>query len=419
VISAIAGAVVLGFVWVQLMKIFTKIFIYLMLAAGVAVLIALGVYLFTLGQSNTSDSSLRWLGVICWIVAVVLAIVTFFLRKKIALTAALFKEACRGVNHNPAVYVVTLIIIALLVGFLAFWLSSFVYLFSVPEDSIVIKDAQLDAQGSASLSSSSGVLFSASYRNLMIYQVFGLLWTVVTLSAVFQHSIAGGIASWYFSRGSGSGSSSVGSPTFRALIWGFTTSFGSLAFGSLIVAVVMFINFLLEKAKQSNQTNKVLQAVVSCIQCCLGSVQALVQWINKFAFIYIAMHGDNFCSSARGVFDLMGRNLLSAIVVDVIGDFVLLVGKFAMSALVTGVVLLVMNAQNYPIQMFTIIVIALSSFLIFNFFANIINTSVDTVLICYLEDLERNRDGALHMDTELHNLLAEKTAAARASSSKV
>lgn len=50
------GAVVLAGLWIQGMKWFTKAFIYIMIALGLAAMIALGVYLFTVGSRSDTNS---------------------------------------------------------------------------------------------------------------------------------------------------------------------------------------------------------------------------------------------------------------------------------------------------------------------------------------------------------------------------
>jgi len=60
------------------------------------------------------------------------------LRKKIALTCAMFSETCRGVQHNPALFPVAFLVIGAFLGFAAYWVSSFIYLYSIPGDSINI-----------------------------------------------------------------------------------------------------------------------------------------------------------------------------------------------------------------------------------------------------------------------------------------
>ncbi len=115
----------------------------------------------------------------------------------------------------------------------------------------------------------------------------------------------------------------------------------------------------------------------------------------------------------------MSRNFLSAVVVDLISDFVLFFGKVLGSCLVTLLTVVAMDSLDHSVSLLTIVLIAIGTYLVFSLFGSIVGTGVDTVLICYLEDLERNRDGALNMNVELHNMLQERTDKLRAASPPV
>ncbi len=47
------------------------------------------------------------------------------------------------------------------------------------------------------------------------------------------------------------------------------------------------------------------------------------------------MYGEGFCASAKNCYTLVSRNMFSAVVVDVLGRFVLFVGKLLGTALCT------------------------------------------------------------------------------------
>jgi len=243
----------------------------------------------------------------------------------------------------------------------------------------------------------------------MYFQVFVYFWVVAFLSAVFQVAVAGGFATWYFSRDINGYGSKAGSPAFRSFGRALTYSFGSLAFGSLLVAIVQFLNFILRMTKKAHAVNRVLVFVISCVQCLLSCIQGIIQFVDRFAYIYIAMHGEGFCTSAKSCFNLISRNMFSAIVVDFLGVFVLFVGKLLGTSICTMFTVGIIHHLGRPISALTVTVIALVSYRIFSLFAQIVHVGVDTIMVCYMEDLERNREGALYMDPELHRMFQEKT----------
>jgi len=249
--------------------------------------------------------------------------------------------------------------------------------------------------------------FNESIRGLMFYMIFGFLWTSAFLSAVFQHSVAGAVSGWYFSRSGAGMGQQIGSPAFISFLRGFTTSFGSLAFGSLVIAIVEFMALMLRLTKRANYQNRFVVFLIRCLQCLLACVESLVKFINKFAYIYVAMHGYSFCKAARECFDLLSRNMFDAVIMDVIGAFVLFVGKVLFTAVTIFVVLL----SNPHLGAVTVLLVGVIAFVLLHIIQHIIGAGVDTVFICYLEDLEMNPDGNLFMSPEVHAMLQDRVKA--------
>jgi len=385
-------AVVLGFFWMQLIRTFTKLFIYLTLFAGLLLILAVGVVLFVAGD-NKDNNTLKIVSYCVFGLSVLLFLGILFLRKKINLTAVLFAEACRGVTATPSVFIVSLIVVCIFSAFCVWWVAVFIYLYSVPEDQDeVVVDGRPE--------------FDTSIRNLMYYQVFGFYWTSAFISGLFQVSVAGAISSWYFSRAVGR--QHHGGAALKSFVRGLTYHFGSLAFGSLILAFVQFINFVLEQIKKANQQNKAVKCVICCIQCCLGCVKNMIQFVNRFAYIYIAVHGDSFCKSAKNCFELIDRNLFSIAVVDFFGDFVLFMGRLFGTAACVILTVGILQASDRDVSSLTLALVVVIPYLIFDLFSHIVGVSVDTVFVSYLIDLEENGENALFVDPKLHKLLQSK-----------
>lgn len=402
--GAVAAAVVLGFGWIQLMKMFTVQFVYGTLVAGVVAIIGLGGYVLNMGMQQ-KDQGITIVGYVLFGLAAILALAIVFLRKKIALTCAMFKEACRGVQHNNALFPVLAIVVSVFLGFAAVWVSSFIYLWSIPDSSVAF-DPKVAPQ------------FNESVRNLLLYQVFAFLWIVAFLSAVYQHVVAGSVAGWYFSRDVMS-SRQPRETAFSSLFHAITSSFGSLAFGALVLAFVQFLNVLVGLSKKANSTNRVLACLVKGLQCLLACIEGIVSYINKFAYIYVAMHGYSFCTAARECFDLISRNFFSAVIMDTISGFVLFVGKALFTAVCTIITVAALDIQDRPLTAVTLGLTIVLSFSVLHIISNVIGVSVDTVFICYLEDLELNKGENMYISPDLHALLQESTSKHKAQSSNV
>jgi len=357
--------------------------------------VGLGGYVLNMGMEK-DQQDIKIVAYVIFGLAALLVLLAIFLRKKIALTCAMIKEACRGVQHNTLLFPVLIIIVLAFLGFAAFWVSSFVYLWSIPDESVPV-DTKVGT-----------IHFNEKVRNLMLYQVFAFFWITAFLSAVYQHVVAGSVAGWYFSRDVMANRPRVNA--FTSLFHSVTTSFGSLAFGSLVLAVIQFLNVLLELSKKSNTQNRFLVCLIRGLQCLLGCIQGIVQYINKFAYIHVAMHGYSFCKAARECFELISRNFFNAVIMDTIAGFVLFVGKALFTALCTIITIAILDANNRPLTSVTLALTIVISFAVLHIISHVIGVSVDTVFVCYLEDLEMNKGENLYISPDLHSLLQESAA---------
>ena len=85
---------------------------------------------------------------------------------------------------------------------------------------------------------------------------------------------------------------------------------------------MFFVEIIKKKLEKSvgKTQGKCFKCIFCCVQCCLGCCNKIMEFINKHAYIQIALKGDNFCVSAFEGFGLIIRNL----------------GRFSMLALIGG-----------------------------------------------------------------------------------
>eukprot|EP00919_Chromeraceae_sp_WS-2016_P044410 GHVR01105975.1.p2 GENE.GHVR01105975.1~~GHVR01105975.1.p2 ORF type:complete len:108 (-),score=4.17 GHVR01105975.1:1134-1457(-) len=75
----------------------------------------------------------------------------------------------------------------------------------------------------------------------LYYFIFGTLWCNALLQAIGIFVVACACCMWYYSHGPGA---ELDSPILRGYKMAFRYHFGSLAFGSLILAIVQFLQLL-------------------------------------------------------------------------------------------------------------------------------------------------------------------------------
>lgn len=76
----------------------------------------------------------------------------------------------------------------------------------------------------------------------LYYFIFGTLWSSALIQAIGMFIIASSCCMWYYNHGA---NSELESPVSRSALMAFRFHFGSLAFGSFILAIVQLLQMLL------------------------------------------------------------------------------------------------------------------------------------------------------------------------------
>uniref|UniRef100_A0A673LLQ5 Choline transporter-like protein n=1 Tax=Sinocyclocheilus rhinocerous TaxID=307959 RepID=A0A673LLQ5_9TELE len=247
-------------------------------------------------------------------------------------------------------------------------------------------------------------LFQRNLFNLQIYNVIAFLWCVNFVIALGHCTLAGAFASYYWAF-----SKPADIPTFP-LIQSFMRALryhvGSLAFGALILTLVQIVRIILEYLdhKFKEAQNPCTRFIMCCLKCCFYCLEKFIKFINRNAYIMIAIYGKNFCVSAMNAFSLLMRNIIRVVVLDKVTDLLLFFGKLLV---VGGVGVLAFFFFSGRIQTpgttfetaalnyywMPIITVVFGAYLIAHGFFSVYNMGVDTLFLCFLEDLERN-DGS-------------------------
>uniref|UniRef100_A0A8C1ME19 Choline transporter-like protein n=1 Tax=Cyprinus carpio TaxID=7962 RepID=A0A8C1ME19_CYPCA len=272
-------------------------------------------------------------------------------------------------------------------------------------------------------------LFQRNLFNLQIYNVFAFLWCVNFVIALGHCTLAGAFGSYYWAF-----SKPADIPTFP-LIQSFMRALryhvGSLAFGALILTLVQMVRIILEYLdhKFKEAQNPCTRFIMCCLKCCFWCLEKFIKFINRNAYIMIAIYGKNFCVSAKNAFSLLMRNIIRVVVLDKVTDLLLFFGKLLV---VGGVGVLAFFFFSGRIQTpgttfetaalnyywMPIITVVFGAYLIAHGFFSVYNMGVDTLFLCFLEDLERN-DGSpekpYFMSKNLMKILNKKNKAPKTS----
>ena len=214
----------------------------------------------------------------------------------------------------------------------------------------------------------------------IVILLFSYYWTGQVTRNLVHFTTAGSVSSWWLV-------AEVQSPTWGAFKRSVTTSLGTIFVGSLLVALVQFIAFMLRSTR--------------CI-CfiCLRLAERAMKWFNKYAMVLSSMYGYSYFEAAKAVRELMAAKFWDLLVTNVLTNSVFTMGSF-MSGIVAAAVSVVWtsivsaNDDNYGslktlLPLFCFII----GYQMASLFMAVLDSAVSTTLVVWAEDplsMQRNR----------------------------
>jgi hypothetical protein len=134
---------------------------------------------------------------------------------------------------------------------------------------------------------------------LIVFITFAAFWITEVIKNVIHVTISGVYGSWYFCSRKPSGFPK--GATRGALRRATTYSFGSISFGSLLVAIIQFLRQLctVVQAEEEAEGN-IAGMIAGCfLGCFINFLDWLVEFINEYAFSYIALYGKAYLPAAK------------------------------------------------------------------------------------------------------------------------
>ncbi|XP_069088527.1 choline transporter-like protein 5 isoform X6 [Pleurodeles waltl] len=368
-----------------------------------------------------------WLAfmIILCIVEVIIILMLIFLRNRIRIAIALLKEGSRAIGYIMSALFYPIITFILIAVCISYWAVTAVFLatsgdsiYKVMANQTLCKYANMTCEPETfnmtnvtKLCPGAQCTFafyggeSFYHRYILIFQlcnVFVFLWLVNFAIALGQCTLAGAFASYYWAFNKPADIPAC--PLFSSFGRAIRYHTGSLAFGSLILAIVQMIRIILEyldhKLKASH--NAFTRFLLCCLKCCFWCLEKFIKFINRNAYIMIAIYGKNFCTSAKDAFFLLMRNVVRVAILDQVTDFLLFLGKILVAGGV-GVLAFFFFTKRIPViaqetpdinyYWVPLLTVIIGSYLIAHGFFSVYAMCVDTLFLCFLEDLERN-DGS-------------------------
>mmetsp|Transcript_80354 Transcript_80354/g.260323 ORF Transcript_80354/g.260323 Transcript_80354/m.260323 type:complete len:934 (-) Transcript_80354:238-3039(-) len=232
------------------------------------------------------------------------------------------------------------------------------------------------------------------------FSFFAFLWNNAFMVAVGQTIIAGACAVWFFA-------ANGSTPVSRSVRNTCRYHLGSLAFGSFIIAVVMFVRwwlyFLQKQAEQ--QKNRVMACILRVTQCCLACFERFLKFLTKNAYIQVAIMGTDFCTSAKNAFFLILRNAARFGALTILGSVLELIGFMVILSATSVIGYFVLDLLHPEITPLAPMVLYVTiGYLCAKLFISVYSLAVDAMLQCFIAAEELDCAGA-NVPLELRKML--------------
>jgi len=277
----------------------------------------------------------------------------YLVRRRIPFSATILRISVGVINQFPSVFTVSYGSIFVQFIFLLIWL--------VATSSILNR-----------LQNSGNVGVAAFFLLLSFY------WTSQVIKNVVHVTVSGVFASWYFLYPA----AMPENPTQKSLKRACGTSLGSIALGSLLVAIIRTFKHMLEAGRGSRNG-----FVRCCLVCLLRCLDDLISFFNVYAYVHVAMYGSTYCQAARQTWALIKARGWDLLINDQLIDPVLFFGSFlvgvmtaAITALVGGAIMQVQSWGVWTVAGFLVgFAIAICAMVV-------VESCVATLFVAFAED---------------------------------
>jgi hypothetical protein len=253
---------------------------------GVAIQILLCVSLFIVAWP---------MGIITLIFVLISIWYIYYIRNRIAFAEAHIQVGCAALQSHPSILVVAVVMLGVQLIWVFLW-----SLMALGFEHVMNGSNNPHSKGVV------GGLFA-------FVLLTSLFWGAFTFRNITHFTTACVVGQWWFVADA-QRQYAVEVSIQRA----FTTSFGTISFGSLIVAFLKALRVVAQiNESNARRDRNILLLLVSCVAVCILRIfEGFVRYLNEWAFIYAALTGQSFRTASRSFLDLFQQRGWTMIIND-------------------------------------------------------------------------------------------------------
>ena len=396
-LASLGWSLIIGLFYLLFTRFCAGVLVYIIIILVLACFIILGFFFHK--QANKYEDvddtayhkTMIGLGCFCYTLAILWFIFILCMCNRIRLAANIMKVTSKYIHQTCSILFMPFLFFFITGAWYVYWVIISLYLYSSGE----LKESKVIAN----------IEWDYKIRYAWWFHLFSLIYMNEFLKALSQFVYASSACIWYYSHDKGTDEKPIKTSFKRA----FKYHWGSLAFGSLIIAIIRFIMFFMEYVKkkvdqtlgEKTKKGKCYRCIICCCQCCMECVARTMEFINRHAYVQIALKGDSFCVSAFEGFAIIVKNLGRFSALTLIGGFFNLIGVIFIGAASGMVGYLVITEVDYFADklnspVLPTFVMTMLGFIVGASCMSVFGTSSDALMHSFLMDEEINKGQPKH-----------------------
>ncbi|XP_059201867.1 choline transporter-like protein 1 isoform X1 [Centropristis striata] len=330
------------------------------------------------GGARDSGQALLVYAAAATVFTIILLLLMLFMRKRVALTIALFHVAGKVFIHLPLLTLQPFVTFLALLLFWIYWVLVLLF---------------LGTSGNPVQNEETGLTefrLTGPLQYLTWYHAVGLVWITEFILACQQMTVAGAVVTYYFTRDK---KRLPVTPILSSVLRLLRYHLGTVAKGAFIITLVKIPRLLLMYLHNQlkGKENACARCLLKTCICCLWCLEKCLNYLNQNAYAATAINSTSFCTSARDAFVILVENALRVATINAVGDFVLFLGKILIVTSTAFAGVLLLNYQrDYAEWLLPLIIVCLFSFLVAHCFLSIFEIVVDVLFLCFAIDTKYN-----------------------------
>ncbi|XP_051823075.1 choline transporter-like protein 1 isoform X3 [Antechinus flavipes] len=346
-------------------------------------------------QLQIAEDNLRTLliyAISATVFTVILFLIMLVMRKRVALTIALFHVAGKVFIHLPLLVFQPFWTFLALLLFWIYWIMTLLFLGTL--GSAIPKGEFVEFEVSGPL------------QYMWWYHVVGLIWISEFILACQQMTVAGAVVTYYFTRDK---RNLPYTPILGSVNRLIRYHLGTVAKGSFIITLVKIPRMILMYIHNQlrGKENACARCMLKSCICCLWCLEKCLNYLNQNAYTATAINSTNFCTSAKDAFVILVENALRVATINTVGDFMLFLGKILIVCCTALAGIMLLNyQQDYTVWVLPLVIVCLFAFLVAHCFLSIYEMVVDVLFLCFAIDTKYN-DGSPGREFYMDKVLME------------